>query len=57
MLKGMPNPRGADEDGIVVEMIKHASKSFKDMLLSVYVPILFYLECVGFYLNLIVFFY
>ena len=35
-LKGMTNLRGADEDGIDVEMIKYASKSFKDTLLSFY---------------------
>ena len=32
-LKGIANLRGADEDGIVVEMIKHSSISFKDSLL------------------------
>ena len=32
-LKGMTNLRGADEDGVVVEMIKYASKSFKITLL------------------------
>ena len=37
VLKGMTNLRGADEDGVVVEMIKYASKSFKDTLLSFYI--------------------
>ena len=32
----MTNLRGADEDGVVVEMIKYASKSFKITLLSFY---------------------
>ena len=36
VLKGMTNLRGADEDGVVVEMIKYASKSFKITLLSFY---------------------
>ena len=31
-LKGMAILRGADEDGIVVEMIKHSSISFKESL-------------------------
>ena len=35
-LKGMANLRGADEDGIDVEMIKYVSKSFKDTLSSFY---------------------
>ena len=33
-LKGMTNLRSADEDGIVVEMIKYANESFKEALLG-----------------------
>ena len=32
----MANLRGADEDGVVVEMIKYTSNSFKDILWSFY---------------------
>ena len=30
--KGIANLRVADEDGVVVEMIKYTSKSFKDIV-------------------------
>ena len=35
-LQGMANLHGADEDGVVVEIIKYASKPSKDTLLSFY---------------------
>ena len=35
-LKSMKNLRGADESGIVVEMIKHSSISFKENLLRLF---------------------
>ena len=35
-LKGMANLRGTDEDGIVAEMIKYSSISFKENLLRLF---------------------
>ena len=39
-LKGMANLRSADEDSIVVEMIKYANESFKEALLGFFNQIL-----------------
>ena len=39
-LKGTANPRGADEDGVIIEMIKYVAKLFIDILLYVYIVII-----------------